>query len=96
VIITGVRQVSGTLIVTGNGFSQGTVINFFCRQKGQQVNAGGLAADGGVRLPIEVEGPNQLRFDLPAAVEAGEVTIEACNPPYAGNERAACRFEVSR
>ncbi|HEV3112537.1 MAG TPA: class I SAM-dependent methyltransferase [Candidatus Binataceae bacterium] len=96
VVITAVRQASRTLILSGGGFSARTVINFFCNQNGRLMNIGGLTPDGGVRLPIKADGPNQLRFDLPGTVEAGEVTIEACNPPYAGNERAIYRFEVLR
>jgi len=91
--ITGVRRIGRTLAVTGTGFSARTVVNFFYRRDGRELNAGGLAPDGSLRMAVRIEDDRRLCFELPAAIDSGEVAVEVANPPYDANERAIWKFQ---
>src|SRR5215469_6773753 len=80
--VTGVKQDSETIIVMGNGFTQRTVINFFCTQKGVYVNMGGLNPDGTAKIPLTIVDSGELRFRVPAEAEPGRAYVEVLNPPY--------------
>jgi len=94
IAIEEINQMGRTLIVTGSDFSERTVINFYCNLDGQQVNLGGLAHDGGVKIPTTVEGTGKLRFELPAWVKPGRVLVQALNPPFKINQCAGFEFDV--
>jgi SAM-dependent methyltransferase len=87
-----VQQHKRTIVVSGQGFSQRTVINLRREVEGRYVNWAGLTLDGEVRLPIVVTSPNQFHFELPPSFGPGMTNIEVCNPPYAGNEKVNWDF----
>jgi SAM-dependent methyltransferase len=91
--ISGVRRIGRTLAVDGTGFSARTVVNFFYRRDGRELNAGGLAPDGSFRMPVSIENDRRLCFELPEAIDSGEVAVEVANPPYDANERAIWKFQ---
>jgi MoaA/NifB/PqqE/SkfB family radical SAM enzyme len=80
--VAGVSQMGDLLTVTGSGFSDRTVINFFNLQDGAAVNLGGLASDGFPRIRLKVKGPNEITFTKPGHAVAGSTYVEAVNPPY--------------
>jgi MoaA/NifB/PqqE/SkfB family radical SAM enzyme len=80
--IAGVSQLGDMLTVTGSGFSDRTVINFFNLQNGAPVNLGGLGTDGARRIRVEVEGPNEITFIKPSEAVPGKAYVQVVNPPY--------------
>ena len=80
--VSGVSQSGDVVTVTGSGFSDRTVINFFNLQNGLTVNLGGLHADGARRIHAKVEGPNEITFLKPSDAVFGNAYVEAVNPPY--------------
>jgi tRNA (mo5U34)-methyltransferase len=92
VAITGVRRLGRTLVVNGAGFSDRSVVNFFYREAGRALNAGGLTPDGDFKMAVNIESERELGFELPEVIDDGEVAVEIANPPYDANERAILKF----
>lgn len=80
--VAGVSQLGDVVTVTGSGFSDRTVINFFQFQNGGSANLGGLDADGAHRIRVEVKGPTEITFVRPSYAVPGRAYVEAVNPPY--------------
>jgi MoaA/NifB/PqqE/SkfB family radical SAM enzyme len=80
--VTGVSQSGDVVTVSGSGFSDRTVINFFKFQNGAAVNLGGLDADGARRIRVTVKGPNEITFIKPFGAVPGNAYVQAVNPPY--------------
>jgi tRNA (mo5U34)-methyltransferase len=93
--ITGVTRAGRRVIVRGNGFSERSVVNFFCSSSGTIVNLGGLMPHGAARLPVSLKGPDELEFVMPSEADRGRATIEICNPPYLDSDRASWAIEIS-
>ena len=75
--ISAVHQNGATITVTGTGFANGAVVNFFNKQaNGSVVNLGGPG------LSVTVVGPTQLRFTVPSGAVPGPCYVQVVNPPY--------------
>jgi len=75
--LSGVSQNGSTITVTGTGFANGAVVNFFNKQpNGSVVNLGGTG------LSVTVVGPTQLRFTVPSNAAPGPCYVQVVNPPY--------------
>jgi hypothetical protein len=98
IAISEVSQAGSTVTVTGAGFSDLTVINFFNLQAGEVVNLGGLNASGTALIPINLISDTEISFSVPAGAVSGPAYVQALNPPFipftsSGNASAGA-FEV--
>lgn len=76
--------IGGTAVtVTGTGFNERTVLNFFARDAGGAIaNFGGFDEAGRQRLPVTVVDAHALSFELPPTAASGACFVEALNPPF--------------
>jgi hypothetical protein len=72
-----VSQGRSTVTVTGTGFANGAVVNFFNTQSG-----GAVVNLGGPGLTVTVLSSTQLRFAVPSSAMAGSSYIQVVNPPF--------------
>jgi hypothetical protein len=82
IALSSVTQTGSTVVVTGAGFCDLTVINFFNLQAGSVVNLGGLNPDGTAIIPISLINNREMEFSLPAGTMAGPAYVQAVNPPF--------------
>lgn len=89
ITITSVNETPATpghaasITVTGTGFSNLTVINFFNTQAdGGVVNLGGLKADGTPVIPLFFVNDTTFSFIVPSTAVPGASYVEALNPPF--------------
>ena len=75
--ITTVSQSGTTITVTGTGFANGAVVNFFNKQaNGSVVNLGGPG------LVATVQSAAHLTFAVPSGAVAGPSYVQIVNPPF--------------
>jgi len=73
---------AASITVTGTGFSNLTVINFFNAQADAVVNLGGLKADGTPVIPIFFVNDTTFTLVVPPKAVPGPSYVEALNPPF--------------
>ncbi len=77
-----VRQDGATILVSGNGFTPRSVINFFFRREGRDINLGGIDSGGRPLIEVTLLSPTALSFAVPQAAPPGPCYVQATNPPF--------------
>ena len=81
--VLGVKQTGSTIMVTGSGFSNLTVINFFNRQPDDSVkNFGGVNPAGAPIIPLTVTSDTMFTFKVPFGANLAPSYVEALSPPF--------------
>ena len=70
------------------------MINLFNRQGNAIVNLGGLNAQGGPAMPVDVLSSSELTFTVPAAAADGPAYLQVINPPFIGYSSSGADPEV--
>ncbi len=77
-----VRQEGAAIFVTGNGFTPRSVINFFFKREGRDINLGGIDPGGRPLIKVTLHSPTALSFAVPPATPPGPCYVQATNPPF--------------
>ncbi len=80
--INQVRQEGSTILVAGNGFTPLSVVNFFIKRDGGDVNLGGIDSDDSPVIDVTLEGPTSLSFTVPQAALPGPCYVQVTKPPF--------------
>ena len=70
-------QNGSTVTVTGTGFANGAMVNFFNQQPG-----GAVWNVGGSGLQVTVMSMTQLKFTVPDNASPGASYVQIINPPF--------------
>ncbi|MGE5327393.1 MAG: hypothetical protein ACM3NO_10165 [Deltaproteobacteria bacterium] len=76
------RQEGGAILVLEKDFTSQSVINFFYKSGGNDINLGGLDVRGVPRISVKVLSPTMLSFTLPRDAPPGEAYVQVLNPPF--------------
>jgi trypsin len=79
--ITSITSDGATVTVSGAGFCDLTVINFFASAAGGLQNFGGLDGNS-ARIPLTVFSENEFSFTVPTGALPGAAYVTALNPPF--------------